>query len=71
MQTFSAKLHSFNPAFYVSDDSPAGSFFSPLARDLFVKLCNIIPSERYTAEQALRHPWITRDLQSPIPLTQS
>jgi len=70
-QTFSDKLHSFNPSNYVSDESVAGTSFSPLARDLFIKLCNPMPFERYTAEQALRHPWITRDRDSPIPLTQS
>lgn len=70
-QTFSDKLHSFNPSTYVSDESVAGNSFSPLARDLFIKLCNPMPFERYTAEQALRHPWITRDRDSPIPLTQS
>lgn len=42
-----------------------------MARDLFLKLCNPMPFERYTAEQALRHPWITRDFDSPIPLTES
>jgi hypothetical protein len=36
-----------------------------------VKLCNPMPIERYTAEQALRHPWITRDFDDPIPLTES
>lgn len=70
-QTFSDKLHSFNPSVYVSDESVAGIYFNPMARDLFIKLCNPLPFERYTAEQALRHPWITRDHDSPIPLTQS
>jgi serine/threonine protein kinase len=42
-----------------------------MARDIFAKLCNPMPIERYTAEQALRHPWITRDFDSPIPQTES
>ena len=44
---------------------------SPMARDIFTKLCNPMPIERYTAEQALRHPWITRDFSAPIPQTES
>jgi calcium/calmodulin-dependent protein kinase I len=43
--------------------------FSSLAKDFFLKLCNPSSLERYTSEQALRHPWITRDFSSPIPLT--
>jgi len=42
-----------------------------MSRDFFMKLCNPMPIERYTAEQALRHPWITRNFESPIPQTES
>lgn len=44
---------------------------SILAKDFFLKLCNTSAIERYTCDQALRHPWITRDFTSPIPMTQS
>lgn len=43
-------------------------FFS-LAKDFFLKLCNREPFKRYTVEQALAHPWITRDVKNGIPLT--
>ena len=34
--------------------------FSPLARDLFERMVAVQPLERYTAEEVLQHPWITR-----------
>ena len=34
--------------------------FSPLARSLFVRLVKTNPLERYTANEALAHPWIVR-----------
>lgn len=34
--------------------------FSPLARDLFLRMVAAQPLERYTAEEVLQHPWITR-----------
>ena len=37
-----------------------GSEVSPLAASLFYKLCAINSSARYTAREALNHPWITR-----------
>jgi serine/threonine protein kinase len=52
-----------NPQWVFSDK------FSPLAKDLFVKLCNTSPIERYTSDKALKHPWITRQFNGPIPLT--
>jgi len=33
--------------------------FNRLAQDLFLKLTHFDPEERYTASQALEHPWIT------------
>ena len=54
--------------------NPKWSFssrFTPLSKDLFLKLCNLSPIERYMSDQALRHPWITRNFNAPIPLTQS
>ena len=44
-----------NPVWDISDT------FSTFAKDLFLKLCNPSPIERYITEKALRHPWITRD----------
>lgn len=32
---------------------------SPSAKDLLSKLLNVKPEERYSAEQALAHPWVT------------
>jgi calcium/calmodulin-dependent protein kinase I len=40
----------------------------PLGMNLFLKLCQIKPSKRYTAEQALKHPWITREKNGEIPM---
>jgi len=31
------------------------------------KLCALKPSSRYKAEQALRHPWVTRNFDDKIP----
>lgn len=44
---------------------------SSLAKDLINKLTMFSPSERYSAEQALNHPFITRNLLSEIPFTHS
>ena len=41
---------------------------TPLGRSLFVRLVRIQPVERYSASQALLHPWITRE-RSDVPLT--
>ena len=40
-----------------------------MAIDFFIKLTSKQPGARYIAEQALTHPWITRDFKSNIPLT--
>lgn len=43
--------------------NPVYSFpesFSKYAKDLFIRLTNSDPSDRYQAEEALKHPWITR-----------
>lgn len=42
--------------------------FPSLARDLFMRMACPIAINRYSAEEALRHPWITRQ-QAEIPLT--
>ena len=51
-----------NPVWEFTED------FSPLARQLFLHMTNMQPLERYTADQALRHPWITRE-ETEIPKT--
>ena len=43
--------------------------FSESARDFFGRLCRKNPDSRYTAEEALQHPWITRDFNAKIPLS--
>ncbi|CAG9328151.1 unnamed protein product [Blepharisma stoltei] len=42
--------------------------FSKEAKSLFLKLTEMVPLERYTASQALNHPWILRSGKE-IPLT--
>jgi hypothetical protein len=36
---------------------------------LFKHLAKSVALERYSAEHALQHPWITRELTDKIPLT--
>lgn len=43
--------------------------FSSIAQDFFFKLVAIDPNLRYTASQALKHPWITRKFNELIPFT--
>ena len=42
---------------------------TPLAKHLIQKLLEPNPSWRYTASQAIRHPWITRNLKDTPPKT--
>lgn len=42
--------------------------FTELAKDFFLRLVKIDPLERYTGEEALQHPWITRT-PTTIPLS--
>ncbi len=42
--------------------------FSPLAQSLFLPMAQTKPFERYTAKEALSHPWITRR-PGPLPLS--
>jgi calcium/calmodulin-dependent protein kinase I len=51
--TYAAKLQ--NPVWKIS------SRLTPLARDLFERMVDFTPLTRYTAEQVLNHPWITRN----------
>lgn len=41
---------------------------NPQVRQLFLHMTNNEPIDRYTADQALRHPWVSR-IQSEIPKT--
>lgn len=45
----------------------AGPSLSWLAKNLFSRLTMIQAHQRYTAKDAMRHPWITRKQQSKIP----
>ena len=40
-----------------------------MAYNLFLKLVYIEPSHRYSSEEALKHPFITRKMFDPVPLT--
>ena len=62
VETYKKKVMNFQGLKY-------SQYFSPLARNLLEKLCHPKPSLRYTVEQALQHPWITRDFKSDIPRT--
>ena len=42
---------------------------SPMAKHLILKLLEPNPCWRYTASQALKHPWITRNKNDEVPLT--
>jgi serine/threonine protein kinase len=44
-----------------------GSRFNKFNQSLIEKLCNPKASLRYTTEQALQHPWITRNFETVIP----
>ena len=47
-QSYYDKLSKCNPSLWVNDGNCKN--FSQMARDLFIKLCNPMPIERYTAE---------------------
>ena len=42
---------------------------SPMANHLILKLLEPNPSWRYNASQAIKHPWITRNINDEVPLT--
>jgi serine/threonine protein kinase len=44
------------------------SNFSELAKTFFLHICDYRPSNRYTVETAMQHPWITRAKKGRIPL---
>ena len=41
-------------------------YYLRLAKDIFHRLCTRQPEYRYSATEALRHPWITRNFDDPI-----
>ena len=43
---------------------------SEVAYSLFSKLCSRSISERYTSNLAIKHPWITRNFNDIVPMTQ-
>ena len=61
-KSFAKKLK--NPEWVFSDRC------SGIAKDLFTKLCMVHSGERYDIVTAMQHPWITRELNSPCPLTK-
>ena len=42
-------------------------FFFRLAENLFLMLSKKVPTERYSASEALMHPWVTRKRNTLIP----
>lgn len=40
-----------------------------MAKDLILRLCQLNVNFRYTANTALQHPWITKNIDSVIPVT--
>lgn len=44
---------------------------SDIAKNLFMRLTAVSSSKRYTASDALKHPWITRKMNNTIPLNQA
>jgi serine/threonine protein kinase len=43
--------------------------FSELARDLITKMTSYSSVNRYSIDQVLNHPWITRSHDTKVPLT--
>ena len=40
-----------------------------MIKSLFINLCRVEPINRYLPEEALKHPFITKNILSPPPLT--
>jgi serine/threonine protein kinase len=40
------------------------------AKNLISRLCYPKQMQRFSAKEALRHPWITRKLEEPLPLNE-
>jgi len=40
-----------------------------MAQDFFTRISKIESAERYTTQEALKHPWLTRKFDDPIPLS--
>ena len=52
------------------DNLQGDPILTKLSRSLFCNLCKYHAGQRYTAKESLKHPWITRQLQDAVPLTQ-
>ena len=50
-------------------DFPSTLNVSAMAKNLFQKLVQKDPAERYSADKALSHPWITGNFKDQVPLT--
>lgn len=61
-EKFKAKLENKKQFYYDSS-------FSNLAMDLINKMTAYSPVYRYSIDQALKHPWITRTHDTKVPLT--
>lgn len=48
-------------------DSGRFSMLTDKCRHLVYKLLQVNPAERYSAEEALNHPWFTSDEENDIP----
>ena len=59
LETYKAKTR--NPQWSFTEN------FHSLAKSLFLNMVKTEPIERYTAKEALSHPWITRHID-PIPM---
>lgn len=55
---------------YREFEFPAESVMSKQAKHLIQTLCQRAISSRFSATQALQHPWVTRNLDEELPLTQ-
>ncbi len=40
-----------------------------MAKDFYSKICDVDPNQRYTANKALKHPWITRERNGIVPIS--
>mmetsp|Transcript_34096 Transcript_34096/g.30861 ORF Transcript_34096/g.30861 Transcript_34096/m.30861 type:complete len:157 (+) Transcript_34096:599-1069(+) len=46
-----------------------GEKFCSQAKDLYLHMMDVVSYERYTAESACNHPWITRNFSKAAPLS--
>ena len=63
------KLRTIHTTHILPFPHPFPPHLSPLALDFFTRLCSYPPTLRYDAKSALKHPWITGQVDAQIPLT--